>query len=112
MFSFLFKKNDKKVMITKKPIASDAAPTASDGEKRRPGRTLTEDALKAHDAVASVLTDAPQTRGSVIAQLAPELQGYVNGNWQNIVARLVSQNKAKLAEGSHARGRAVSYVRA
>jgi len=107
----LFKKNVSVEKVEEKPMACADVAVAS-STKGRPGRVLTKEALRAHDAVVEVLNETPATRHAIIAKLAPELQGYVNGNWQNIILRLVAQNKAKLAEGSRARGRGVSYTKA
>ena len=104
----LFNKKDNEV--SEKPLAADVA--AASESKRRPGRILSEEALRTHDAVVEVLTDVPQTRSAVIAKLPESLQAYANGNWQNIMLRLLAQNKAKLAEGSSNRGRGVAYTRA
>ena len=98
-----------KLLKKDKPIAcADAAETV----KGRRGRTLTEFALRVHGAVASVLTTEPMTRSKVLALLTDETERvYANKNWQNLIARLVVEGKAKLSDGSPSRGRGVSYSR-
>lgn len=96
-------------IVDEKPMKSDAADAPA--TKGRKGRTLNANALAAHDAVAALLSETPQTRAKLIAALSEEHRGYVHGNWQGLVARLIIQGKAKLAEGQ-TRGRGVAYVKA
>lgn len=98
----LLKKSDK-------PVA--CADTAEPAKGRR-GRTLSELALRAHGSVAAVLTTEPMTRGKILATLGDEAErAYADANWQNVIARLITEGKAKLAEGGPTRGRGVSYQR-
>lgn len=91
-----------------KPVKSDAAPAGESSGRR--GRTLTAEALQAHDAVLAALTDTAQTRSTIIARLPEQFRDYANGNWQGLIGRLVAQNKAKLAS-EHGRGRNVAYAK-
>jgi hypothetical protein len=76
----------------------------------RRGRGLSEVALLSHDAVALALTDTAMTRGKIL-DLVPEgeLREYANGNWQNLIARLVRDGRAVVSADSHGRGRGVTY---
>lgn len=97
-------------IVDEKPMKSDAADAPA--TKGRKGRTLNAAALAAHDAVVEALTDAPQTRSAIVAKVTESHRDYVEGNWQGLILRLITQNKAKLAETSKGRGRNVSYIRA
>lgn len=79
----------------------------------RRGRTLSELARRAHDSVVAVLGTEPLTRSRVLAALTDESERtYAHMNWQNLIARLMSEGRVRLAEGSKSQGRGVSYVRA
>lgn len=99
------------------PLAEDTTPPVVEGApepvtKGTRGRKLSELALRAHAALAAQLTDEPATRSKLLATLTDETEReYVSDNWQNVIARLVSEGKAKLADGAKARGRGVAYVR-
>lgn len=94
-------------VVEEKPIASDAVTEASLPKGRR-GRTLSAFAREAHEAVVRVLSDVPQTRAAIVAALPEQYRGYVDGNWQGLILRLMSQEKARLAGKS--RGRTVAYI--
>jgi len=106
----MFGKIVKRLFKSDKPVA--CADTAEPSKGRR-GRTLSELALRAHGSVTAALAAEPMTRSKILAALTDEAErAYADANWQNVIARLVGEGKAKLAEGGPTRGRGVSYQRA
>jgi len=84
-----------------------------DKPKGKRGRTLTSQALLAHESVSAVLTETGLTRKAILALVTDEqLRTYADNNWKNVIARLCREGKAKLTPDSPSRGRGVSYSRA